>query len=1128
MSIKNLPQCRLISVLKEKAESRQDIEFNFLGELDKFRKRVCGEVRHINELFPEYTPHDEEYHLKKLFHVADMVLETDGLESMNSVELFVLAVALYGHDWGMAVSNPEKQYIIDGVCPEGTKPQDIWVLPDEQERFNNFAKKQNLKKEGDRFTEIPTGIWSEYVRITHAIRSGERVRRYFQAIDGGVADAASRVCEGHWLDFEDLQDFNRYPTDFSVLRETINIRALSVYLRLIDLLDLGEDRTPYVIWKFVAPRNAVSKMEWAKHRALRPVTCPPYQDGRIIRVDGSTDDNEVYAALQDFRIWCEEQLRGSNDTLALMNDPRHKLNIYHIDWRVAARGFKPVSIQFEFNRNRMFEILGDDIYQGDSYVFLRELLQNSIDAIRMRREILKRKEIEPKNLGVIYVDVKHRENGDATVTWRDDGIGMNEYIVRSYLAVAGNSYYRSADFEREGLKMDPISRFGIGILSCFMIADRIEIDTYRDPYMPPASDPLKIIIPSMKRQFRIEPGTKEAAKVGTTIRVFIDGKKLPEDEDDKIKPLDVTAYLSIVAGFVEFPIIVTEGEKNTIILHPKHDDKDALERFGETFQVHKIDLGFPWSEVFFPQDLPIVHEMLSEQSLDIASDLGIEGYEGTITYPVPVSFEKDFISLSSTRFGEGGVRVLLRGQFVVENKRIRWRDFYQLYQFEMVEKKAGLSRSSIFSPLYSVYRDGILISSATLPRILEMKEKGIGYAWMCGRLVVNIPKSKAPKVDLARTELLEKNKSWDLPITHTHSQYVLNTFLKDLLSQEPSERFYRMGHISAYYTISPESIWEVLANDHWPIPLLETGGKLHFTEWKDIKMDLLYLAPYFLMNELEELFRLTFFSHKKYEGNLLKWKGERSILYLYHQRQSNAIGRALNLLHFFIEKFYHADSIRFLHPDSTKKPPIYQEIWMKTEASEEVIRDEEELLMKAIETPNLLNSTERARLKKVFPYQNGFPEFVNFEEPFEQAFGYGLEILNFNHPTIQVLIQYQAFLELTARRKTLEDDRIGYMKDIFSDHFTGYYGEEYDLKQFSDGLRKILSIAQEYRLFDIDNIEKLIPTPDEFVPGTVFEKSKGNFVISSSSDRLDKSTKIENYRTFGKPMTKKSMVRHRK
>ena len=132
-------------------------------------------------------------------------------------------------------------------------------------------------------------------------------------------------------------------------------------------------------------------------------------------------------------------------------------------------------MQFEFDRERMFEILADEIYGGDSHVFLRELLQYSIDAIRMRQEVMSKKGMAMP--GVIFVTVDHGDNGDAEVVWWDNGIGMDEYVVRNYLAVAGKSYYTSDDFKRLGLNMDPISRFGVGILSCFMVAEKIDSPT---------------------------------------------------------------------------------------------------------------------------------------------------------------------------------------------------------------------------------------------------------------------------------------------------------------------------------------------------------------------------------------------------------------------------------------------------------------------------------------------------------------------------------------------------------------------------------------------------------------------------------------------------------------------------
>ena len=376
----SLPQCQLMNILVSKANARHDTDFNFIANLDNFYQVIRAIVSQINILFPEYTPHDDQYHLKNLFYVADKILGNQQLESMNSAELFILACSIYGHDWGMAVSNSEKHYIVTGRLPEGMTDETCRSLEWDRNSFCIFASKYNLPLDTiNNAEDINFVLWQEYIRQTHATRSGIRTKQYFELIDTGVAESIMRVCESHSLNFEELRD-PLYPAIFPVLSEEVNLRALAVYLRLIDLFDFAQDRTPYVLWKYVAPRNPISSMEWAKHRSLQPITCPRYLEGRSICVGGSTDDHEVFAALEDLHQYCETQLRGCNDVLSRMNDPRHNLGIYNLDWNVAPRGFIPVSIQFEFDRQNMFNILSDEIYQGDCYVFLRELLQNSIDA----------------------------------------------------------------------------------------------------------------------------------------------------------------------------------------------------------------------------------------------------------------------------------------------------------------------------------------------------------------------------------------------------------------------------------------------------------------------------------------------------------------------------------------------------------------------------------------------------------------------------------------------------------------------------------------------------------------------------------------------------------------------------
>jgi molecular chaperone HtpG len=61
---------------------------------------------------------------------------------------------------------------------------------------------------------------------------------------------------------------------------------------------------------------------------------------------------------------------------------------------------------------------------------------------------------------------------------------MAERWSQRYFTQIGTSFYRSPDFRGEqaemrswGLIATPISAFGIGVLSCFMIADRVSVRT---------------------------------------------------------------------------------------------------------------------------------------------------------------------------------------------------------------------------------------------------------------------------------------------------------------------------------------------------------------------------------------------------------------------------------------------------------------------------------------------------------------------------------------------------------------------------------------------------------------------------------------------------------------------------
>lgn len=115
----------------------------------------------------------------------------------------------------------------------------------------------------------------------------------------------------------------------------------------------------------------------------------------------------------------------------------------------------------------ILSILSESIYTAGSEVFLRELLQNGQDAITARCGL------EPGFAGAMTLEVLTDDNGAVTIVMEDNGIGLTLEQSREALSTIGLSTKR-----RRGQKPETspyMGRFGIGILSAFLVADEITI-----------------------------------------------------------------------------------------------------------------------------------------------------------------------------------------------------------------------------------------------------------------------------------------------------------------------------------------------------------------------------------------------------------------------------------------------------------------------------------------------------------------------------------------------------------------------------------------------------------------------------------------------------------------------------
>lgn len=114
-------------------------------------------------------------------------------------------------------------------------------------------------------------------------------------------------------------------------------------------------------------------------------------------------------------------------------------------------------------------LVGHTLYNNPNVV-LRELTQNSIDACRLMNTSIKE--------GSTVYEPKVKITWDSNNRYlkvQDNGTGMTDDIILNYLVKVGVSRYQSESFKKENPGFHSISRFGIGLLTCFMISDQIEM-----------------------------------------------------------------------------------------------------------------------------------------------------------------------------------------------------------------------------------------------------------------------------------------------------------------------------------------------------------------------------------------------------------------------------------------------------------------------------------------------------------------------------------------------------------------------------------------------------------------------------------------------------------------------------
>ncbi len=227
-----------------------------------------------------------------------------------------------------------------------------------------------------------------------------------------------------------------------------------------------------------------------------------------------------------------------------------------------------VEHKFQINLGGIIDLLSNHLYSSES-VYVRELLQNGVDAIRARRSL------EPDHVGHITIHVAQNERGTPQIVFQDDGIGLTEEETHRFLSTIGESSKRS-DLTRS----DFIGQFGIGLLSCFVVSDEIFMMTRSARENSPAVEWRG----RADGTYEVSVDANSTMQPGTTVYLTC-----REGSEDWFEPEMVQKLARRFGALLPFPIEVIAGVETTQINEEppwrkshgnRREELDALKRFG--------------------------------------------------------------------------------------------------------------------------------------------------------------------------------------------------------------------------------------------------------------------------------------------------------------------------------------------------------------------------------------------------------------------------------------------------------------------------------------------------------------------------------------------------------------------
>ncbi|WP_095125922.1 ATP-binding protein [Pseudomonas sp. Irchel s3a12] len=444
--------------------------------------------------YNEYTTHSFD-HVYAMLEMADWIIPKSTKELLTPGDYLFLTLSIYFHDLGLLISTNEYKGRKQNPDYQRYLTQQFITNVDYLEYQDKLSKLTEDERERI--------LYQEFVRATH----GARVRAWIEGsslddnelsasirsaiqsligkLDSSARQGLAMLCESHTID--DISDTSKYKVSMPYgdsKEETVNLQYIAIILRTVDLLQVTRGRAPSILYQLISPKDPISQIEWQKQNAVRNIRAAPGRDREGKASDIAQSDtiqffarfekSDGFFGLTSYLAYVRSQLSACHEALKksefeLPNPPTFPWKFIDDDG-VEAVGFLTQSFGFELDQHKILDLLTGHTLYNDTDVVIRELTQNALDAVRLQYSTP-----QPSSTGG-RIDISW-DDATKTLEVRDNGTGMSQVVIEDHLLKVGSSRYQDPKFKESYPEFSSISRFGIGVLSAFMVADNVEITT---------------------------------------------------------------------------------------------------------------------------------------------------------------------------------------------------------------------------------------------------------------------------------------------------------------------------------------------------------------------------------------------------------------------------------------------------------------------------------------------------------------------------------------------------------------------------------------------------------------------------------------------------------------------------